>query len=167
VYINNQLKFVLTEEGYIEKAGISWNRYFFLKDRLGNNRIVVHENKSVLQVTNYYPSGVVMAESPAYLNTSIQPYKFAGKELDRTKGLDFYDFEARQFDPTLMRFTSMDLLAEKYPRISPYAYCANNPVNAIDPDGMDWVLRYVDGKAEYYYDRSVTSQEDINKKYHY
>jgi hypothetical protein len=34
-------------------------------------------------------------------------------------------------------FTTVDPLAEKYYSISPYAYCANNPINRIDPDGMD------------------------------
>lgn len=31
----------------------------------------------------------------------------------------------------------MDPMAEKYYSISPYAYCANNPINVIDPDGKD------------------------------
>jgi hypothetical protein len=35
-----------------------------------------------------------------------------------------------------MRFTRPDPLAEKYPNISPYVFCANNPVNYIDPTGM-------------------------------
>ena len=33
------------------------------------------------------------------------------------------------------RFTTLDPLAEKYPNISPYAYCNGNPVNFVDPDG--------------------------------
>jgi hypothetical protein len=37
------------------------------------------------------------------------------------------------------RFTTQDPLAEKYYSISPYAYCANNPMNRIDPTGMDTV----------------------------
>jgi len=41
--------------------------------------------------------------------------------------------------PAIMRFTTIDPLAEKYYTISPYAYCGNNPVIRIDPDGMDWV----------------------------
>ena len=32
-------------------------------------------------------------------------------------------------------FTTMDPLAEKYYGLSPYAYCGNNPVNAIDLRG--------------------------------
>ena len=31
----------------------------------------------------------------------------------------------------------MDPLAEKYFSISPYAYCAGNPVNIVDPEGGD------------------------------
>jgi RHS repeat-associated protein len=70
----------------------------------------------------------------------IQPYKYTGKELDMEHGLMQYDYEARQYDPAIGRFTTMDPLAEKYYSVSPYAYCANNPVNAIDFDGKEIVF---------------------------
>ena len=35
---------------------------------------------------------------------------------------------------------SPDPLMDKYPHISPYAYCNWNPVNRIDPDGWDAIL---------------------------
>ena len=35
----------------------------------------------------------------------------------------------------LRRRLQQDPLSEKYYNISPYAYCANNPVNFVDPDG--------------------------------
>ena len=79
-----------------------------------------------------------MAESPRRTDQGVQPYKFGGKELDRFNTLDHYDFEARAYDPVLMRFTRPDPLAENYYSVSPYAYCNNNPVNRIDPTGMDW-----------------------------
>ena len=50
-------------------------------------------------------------------------------------GLNTYDYGARQYNPVTARWDRVDPLAEKYYDISPYAYCANNPVNAIDPDG--------------------------------
>jgi hypothetical protein len=40
-------------------------------------------------------------------------------------------------DPSI--WLSVDPLSDKYPNITPYAYCANNPVRFIDPDGRDWV----------------------------
>lgn len=41
---------------------------------------------------------------------------------------------------TVSRFLSIDPLAEKYPWLSPYAYCANNPIKFIDPDGKDIII---------------------------
>jgi len=35
---------------------------------------------------------------------------------------------------------SVDPMADKYPSISPYSYCAWNPVKLVDPDGRDWVV---------------------------
>jgi RHS repeat-associated protein len=64
-----------------------------------------------------------------------QPYKFTGKELNMGNGLNLYDFEARTYDPSVGRLTSIDPLAEKYYSVSPYAYCFNNPVNAVDLHG--------------------------------
>jgi RHS repeat-associated protein len=69
-----------------------------------------------------------------------QPYKYNGKELDNMNGLNWYDYGARHYDPTIGRFTTMDPLAEKYYSISPYAYCANNPMRYIDPTGMEWEI---------------------------
>ena len=137
MYVNNQLKYVLTEEGYIEKATGSntYTAHYYLNDRLGNHRIVMDASGTVKQVNNYYPSGTSMAESPRRTDQGVQPYKFGGKELDRFNTLDHYDFEARAYDPVLMRFTRPDPLAEKHYSISPYAYCANNPMKFIDPDG--------------------------------
>ncbi|SMO84164.1 RHS repeat-associated core domain-containing protein [Chryseobacterium rhizoplanae] len=61
------------------------------------------------------------------------PYKFNAKELDRETGLYYYG--ARYYNPRASIWYSVDPLAEKYPNWSPYAYCGNNPINYIDPDG--------------------------------
>ena len=59
---------------------------------------------------------------------------FTGKEKDSETG--FYYFGARYYDPALSGlFLSVDPMADKYPNISPYAYCAWNPVRLVDPDG--------------------------------
>ena len=56
-------------------------------------------------------------------------------------------------------------MSDKYPNLSPYVYCADNPVRLVDEDGADWVEREVNGRKEVYYDRSVSSQSDVDKKY--
>ncbi len=43
------------------------------------------------------------------------------------------------YHPDLSIWLSVDPLSDKYPNLTPYAYCANNPVNVIDPNGMDTV----------------------------
>lgn len=50
-------------------------------------------------------------------------------------GRNAYDYGARFYDPLLPTWDRMDPLCEKYYHISPYAYCANDPVNFIDNDG--------------------------------
>ncbi len=58
-------------------------------------------------------------------------YAFNAKELDEETGMYYY--EARYYAPPT--FTSRDPLFEKFPSISPYAYCANNPMKYVDPTG--------------------------------
>ncbi len=63
-------------------------------------------------------------------------FKFTGKERDDETGYDF--FGARYYASSLPLWLSVDPLADKYPHISPYAYCAWNPIKYVDPDGK-WV----------------------------
>ena len=65
-----------------------------------------------------------------------QPYRFLGNELYTSNSLGLYDFSARMYDPTLGRFLSVDPMAEGYRHLSPYAYCAGNPVVYADKDGQ-------------------------------
>lgn len=47
----------------------------------------------------------------------------------------YTDFGARHYSPALRRWLTPDPLSEKYYTSSPYAYCADNPINLVDPDG--------------------------------
>ena len=62
----------------------------------------------------------------------VQPLKYGAKELDRENGLDLYDSRARFYDSMIGRTTSQDPLAEKYSGVSPYLWCAWNPIEFID-----------------------------------
>ena len=61
---------------------------------------------------------------------------FSGKERDNESGYAY--FGARYYDSDLSIWLSPDPLAELYPALSPYAYCANNPLKYIDPNGMEF-----------------------------
>ena len=97
---------------------------------------------------SYYPFGGTFASADG----NVQAYKYNGKELDTKKGLNWYDYGARQYDPALGRFTAVDPLTEKYYEMSPYTYCGNNPIKYIDPTGADMVIWYGDenGKQRYF-----------------
>ena len=69
-------------------------------------------------------------------NMRFHPFVFTGKEKDSETGYGY--FGARYMDHELMTmWLSVDPMADKYPSISPYAYCAWNPVKLVDPDGKD------------------------------
>ena len=53
------------------------------------------------------------------------------------RAVSHIDYCARQYDPVVGRWFAQDPLSEKYYGISPYAFCNNNPVNFVDPDGED------------------------------
>ena len=63
------------------------------------------------------------------------PYTFSGKEKDVETGYSY--FGARYYDSGLSIWLSVDPMSDKYPNMSPYNYCANNPVILVDPDGRD------------------------------
>ena len=67
--------------------------------------------------------------------TGVNRYKFGGKETLEPVSLDMLDFGARFYDPRIARWNTQDPLAEKYFSLSPYNYCAGNPVTVTDPDG--------------------------------
>ena len=116
-----------------------WN--YYVTDHLGSTRMVVDSNDSIRETINYYPFGSEMQMvNPALLTGGTShPYRFTGKELDRMNSLNMYDFGARWYDVAgVPMWTSIDPLAEKYYNISPYVYCAGNPVMLVDPSGEDW-----------------------------
>ncbi|WP_163178428.1 RHS repeat domain-containing protein [Bacteroides sp. 51] len=134
VYENDQLSKILFDGGYITMSGNTPTYHYYLQDHQGNNRVVTDQNGNVEEVNHYYPFGGIFE-----IAQNVQPYKYNGKELDRTYGLDLYDYSARFMDPKLGRFTTMDPMAEKYYSVSPYAYCANNPMRYIDPTGREMI----------------------------
>ena len=128
IYEDNVAKLLLTEEGYVTLADNAY--HYYVKDHQGNNRLVVNSSGTVEEVNHYYPFGGLFANS-----TSVQPYKYNGKELNAKKGVNWYDYGTRQYDSVLGRFTTVDPMAEISNPVSSYTYCLNNPVRLVDPTG--------------------------------
>ena len=161
IYENGKLDKVLFQGGYVQNDSICagslgkprgfahtdntslnileqvYVYHYYTQDHLGNNRAVIDEGGNVKQVTNYYPFGGVFSTTAYNHGDDLQPYKYNGKELDRTHGLDWYDYGARNYDAFLPMFTSLDPHCEKYYNVSPYVYCLNNPMKLVDRDGKE------------------------------
>ena len=158
VYRNDTLERVMTDVGYID--GATQFHHAFVHDYQGNVRAVVRQDGTLVEYNAYYPYGMLMTGSAASTSNfvtsptgSVQPYKYTGKELDRENGLDTYDFEARCYDPALATTWQQDPLADKYPQLSPYAWCATNPIKYVDPTGMRIVYDMSFDQFQTYYEQ--------------
>ena len=133
-YQGKQQKYINTPEGNIEVSTgrkMSFSYYYTSKDHLGS--IWHYWNSLSNKYSNiYYPSGIMREKRRSPFN-----YGLTGKEIVYDNGLDEYFFGARTLFAPINRFNQPDPLCEEYYHISPYAYCANNFINALDPTGMD------------------------------
>ena len=62
-------------------------------------------------------------------------YRYNGKELNQELGLEWLDYGARWYDPSIGRFSSIDRFAENYSSMTPYQYGAGNPIKFVDVNG--------------------------------
>ncbi len=110
-------------------------RFFYHGNHLSSTQLVMDNNGSVVQGVLYAPFGEVITDYNAYhwQNGTVPDYLFNAKELDEESGTYYYS--ARYYAPPT--FISRDPLFHSKPTMSPYAYCSNNPVIMIDPDGRD------------------------------
>ena len=112
--------------------------FYHLKDHLGNIRVTIDDDGTVLSYNDYYPFGLQMPARNFNQGLANDLYKYSGKELDEETGLGWYYFGARFYDPEVMRWFVPDPLSDQYPFLSPFSYVGNNPLIFIDVNGMEW-----------------------------
>ena len=120
---------MLAEEQHDEK-----DVYFYHSDHLGSASWITDADGKPIQHLQYLPFGEPFVNQ--HLTDYQERYLFTGKERDEETGYGY--FGARYMDHELMTmWLSVDPMADKYPSISPYAYCHWNPIKLIDPDGQE------------------------------
>ncbi|MDP2932874.1 MAG: RHS repeat-associated core domain-containing protein, partial [bacterium] len=105
---------------------------YYHSDHLGSSNVITDQNGNQVGLTEFSPYGSVSKQTGSY----DPKFKFTGKELDNT-GLYFYG--ARYYDPQIGRFITADpTIQQPYdPQdLNRFAYCRNNPINLIDPNGL-------------------------------
>ena len=114
-------------EGVVSGSSICYH----LKDHLGSIRAIVDGSGRLLEENDYYAFGHRHPRSEQ-AQSSANRFKYNGKELQTVGGLGYLDYGARMYDQSLGRWFTTDPLSEKYYGLSPYVYCGNNPINAVD-----------------------------------
>ena len=99
-------------------------------------------------------------------------YTFSAKEKDSETGFSY--FGSRYYNSDLSIWLSVDPMASKYPSLSPYVYCADNPVKLVDPTGEEIsehidkygniIAHYDDGDNNVYLHKSGTTIADIGQQ---
>ncbi len=125
-------------------------KYYELKDHLGNARVVVSDMKQpttesglapfaavLSSYANYYPYGMMQPDRS--WEGEEWRYGFNGKEMDHelTSQGDSYDYGMRMYNAGVGRFLSVDPLSDKFPWWSPYQFAGNMPIHMIDLDGLE------------------------------
>ncbi len=109
--------------------------FYYHSDHLGSSSYITGDNGQKTQALANLPFGEDWVDlkynSPQYTT----PYKFNGKEKDEETSYNYYG--ARYYWSEGGIFISTDPMSDKYPHLSSYAYCANNPIMLIDPNGMN------------------------------
>jgi RHS repeat-associated protein len=101
-------------------------------------------------------------------------FGFNGKEIDKGSegmggGGSSYDYGFRIYNPSLGKFLSVDPLTASYPFFSTYQFASNNPIVAIDLDGLEAVVvitaviggKYKDKKGRQFFMYQVNIYENI------
>jgi RHS repeat-associated protein len=117
---------------YLVKGGVA---HRIVTDQLGSVRLVVNASTgAVAQRIDYDTFGRVTSDT----NPGFQPFGFAGGLYDATTGL--VRFGARDYEPASGRWTAKDPIGFAGNDANLYRYVRNDPVNAIDPSGLDTAL---------------------------
>ena len=108
-------------------------QFYYHPDHLGSSSYITNLDGEVVQHIEYVPFGEVFVEERN--NIWNTPYLFNAKEFDEETGLYYYG--ARYYDPRVSLWISTDVAQGKYPNVSTYTYCLDNPIILIDSDGKD------------------------------
>jgi len=162
-YRNGSLAYVQTEEGRAVYNGTNYLYQYDLKDHLGNNRVIFDKDASgnarELQEDEYCAFGL---RGNLFGSNNSNRYLYNGKEI-QVDLANQYDYGARLYDPVIARWTSVDPLAEKSRRWSPYNYVMNNPMGLMDINGMQASYNWETSKYED--NGKEVSWDNVQKQY--
>jgi len=133
-------------EGRVLNTGtggtVTLTQEFVIGDQQGNARLSFQNNGSgkivVKQENSYYPSGLIMPNSPVATPTIPNKQLYNGGsewQNDFADSPDYYQTFYRNYDAATMQFVAVDPIAESAHSMTTYQYSNNNPITFNDPMG--------------------------------
>ena len=107
--------------------------YFYHPDHLGSSSWIREKSGYSAQHLHYLPWGEDFVDQRT--TNYAARFTFSAKEKDAETGFSY--FGSRYYNSDLSIWLSVDPMSDKYPSLSPYVYCANNPVKLVDPNGEE------------------------------
>jgi len=125
---------------YVVKGG---GTYRIVSDHLGSPRLVINTSDGIIaQRMDFDEFGNVLLDT----NPGFQPFGFAGGLYDQHTGL--VRFGARDYDATTGRWTAKDPIGFKAKQPGLYVYSGNDPINFLDPSGLDILDSLLQGAVD-------------------
>ncbi len=128
--------------GFVYKKGTTTKYYYYLKSPMGD--IIGIKDESGTLVGSYsYDAFGVCTKSGSTAILSLNPFRYRGYFYDEETGC--YYLQSRYYNAEWHRFLSPDhpsyIDTEQANCLDLYAYCANDPVNYVDPSGhlAEWI----------------------------
>jgi len=107
--------------------------YWYHTDHLGSSSWITDSAGNPVQHLHYLPWGEDFVNQRT--TDFSARFTFSAKERDPETGYSY--FGSRYYSSDLSIWLSVDPMSDKYASLSPYVYCADNPVKLVDPNGED------------------------------
>ena len=132
--------------------------YFYHPDHLGSASWITDLSGQPVQHLQYMPFGGDYIDQQDPNTEYSERFRFTGKERDAETGYDY--FGARYYSSSVGIWLSVDPMSDKYPSLSPYVYCADNPMRLVDLEGTD-IFEYNDILVQGMNNSSITIKTNL------
>ena len=148
---NNALEFVYDDGNQpfavIYKHGQTTELYYYVLNAQGDVSAILDSSGKLAASYDYdawgnctvYDSSAKVLTDPTSI-ANLNPLRYRGYYYDAETG--FYYLQSRYYDFANCRFINADAYATtnagSFLSCNMFAYCENNPINRVDPDGVFW-----------------------------
>jgi len=154
----------------VTAMSINDSMYYYVKNLQGDITMIVNHQGKVMVEYTYDVWGNILKEksnvNPSYATVKeFNPFRYRGYVYDTDTGL--YYLQSRYYDPKAGRFINADDTAYVDTNsgtplsTNMFAYCENNPVNKVDPNGY-WSITITRGMVAGFIDLIISIIPGVN-----